>query len=57
MGFGGTRLIPSYILVIEYKLILAVLIDSEQMLLSIETQLCTHRVCKTTSHMHFVHCN
>ena len=28
---------------IEYKLILAALIDSEQMLLSIETQLCTCR--------------
>ena len=28
---------------IEYKLILAALIDSEQMLLSIEAQLCTRR--------------
>ena len=27
---------------IEYKLILAALIDSEQMLLSIEAQLCMH---------------
>ena len=32
---------------IEYKLILAALIDSEQMLLSIEAQLCTRRECKT----------
>ena len=32
---------------IEYKIILAALIDSEQMLLSIETQLCTRRECKT----------
>ena len=31
---------------IEYKLILAALIDSEQMLLSIEAQLCTRRECK-----------
>ena len=28
---------------LEYKPILAALIDSEQMLLSIEAQLCTHR--------------
>ena len=32
---------------IEYKLILAALIDSEQMLLSIEAQLCTCRECKS----------
>ena len=32
---------------IEYKLILASLIDSEQMLLSIEPQLCTRRECTT----------
>ena len=32
---------------IEYKHILAALIDSEQMLLSIEAQLCTRKECKT----------
>ena len=32
---------------IEYKHILAALIDSEQTLLSIEVQLCTRRECKT----------
>ena len=34
-------------LTIEYKHILAALIDSEQMLLSIEAQLCTRKECKT----------
>ena len=33
---------------IEYKLILLMLIDSEQMLLSIEVQLCTRRGCIVT---------
>ena len=51
---------------IEYKLILAALIDSEQMLLSTEAQLCTRIECKTfrprrpsvaMSHTHLVHCN
>ena len=32
---------------VEYKHILAALIDSEQMLLSIEAQLCTRKECKT----------
>ena len=43
------QVIPS----IEYKLILAALIDSEQMLLSIEAQLCTRRECKCFDHEGF----
>ena len=33
--------------IVEYKHILAALIDSEQMLFSIEAQLCTRKECKT----------
>ena len=36
-----------HIVTIKYKHILAALIDSEQMLLSIEAQLCTRKECKT----------
>ena len=47
-----------YLPTIEYKLILAALIDSEQMLLSIEAQLCTRRECKTFSTTKaFISCN
>ena len=42
---SGGKLASS--LTIEYKHILAALIDSEQMLLSIEAQLCTRIECKT----------
>ena len=39
--------IEEVLVTIEYKLILAALIYSEQVLLSIEAQLCTRRECKT----------
>ena len=45
--YGLRTLLSTWIKSIEYKHILAALIDSEQMLLNIEARLCTRIECKT----------